>query len=234
MNDGSRYRSFKPFLFVIFIVCIVIAIAWGPGEQDILARQAQWREVVANNLLVAIVVFFAAEVILVGLSLPVATGLSLLAGVLFGRWIGTAVISFSSTLGALFAMLASRYLFRDAVRRWIARRPRWESVIRRFESDGWFYLLLVRMTPILPFFGVNLVAGLAHLRARDYWSATQLGMLPASFAVVSTGAEVGEINSFRELLSISRLWPVMLLVLFPVAVRMAAGRYLARNLPTEG
>jgi uncharacterized membrane protein YdjX (TVP38/TMEM64 family) len=82
---------------------------------------------------------------------------------------------------------------------------------------------------VFPFFMVNLGMGLTRIRVWTYWWATQLGMLPMSFAVVSAGAEMGEINSFRELASIERLWPLMLLVLIPIGLRVAARRYLRRS-----
>ena len=100
---------------------------------------------------------------------------------------------------------------------------------RGVERDGWFYLLLIRMTPVFPFFMVNLGMGLTHIRSWTYTWATQLGMLPMTFVVVSAGAEVGEVNSFRELASLERLWPLMALAAIPLSLRILAGRYLRRH-----
>ena len=209
----------------------------GPSEAEILGRQAAWKAAVADNLLLALVLFCAAELLLVGLSLPVATGLSLLAGFLFGPWVGTLLVSFASTTGALLAMLAARYVLRGSLRRRIAARARWqlwlEALDRGFERDGWFYLLLIRMTPVLPFFAVNLLMGLTRVRPWTYWWTSQLGMLPTSFVVVSAGAGAGEIASFRELASLSKLWPLAFLVVIPIVVRLAAGPYLRRTAPSE-
>ena len=87
------------------------------------------------------------------------------------------------------------------------------------------------MTPVFPFFLVNLGMGLTRIRLWTYWWATQLGMLPMSFVVVSAGAEVGEVSSVRELASLQRLWPLMLLVLIPIGLRLATRRYLRRREP---
>jgi uncharacterized membrane protein YdjX (TVP38/TMEM64 family) len=228
-------RRRLPRLAVALLVAGVVAgfFAFGPSEEEILGKQAEWKAAVNDNLLVALLIFFVVEVVLVGLSVPVATPLSLIAGVLFGRWLGTLVVSFASTLGATIVTLLARYVFRDSLRRRVAARPRWQAALdaldRGVERDGWFYLLLVRLTPVLPFFLINLGMGLTRIRPRTYWWATQLGMLPSTLVVVSAGAEVGEITSFRELASFERLWPLTLLVLVPIALRIAAGRYLRRH-----
>src|SRR5262249_41856594 len=172
------------------------------------------------------------EVILVALSVPLATPLSVLAGVLFGRWLGTLVVSFASTLGAWLAMLTARYVLRDSIRRRLQSRPRWARAMAAFdrgiERDGWFYLLLVRLTPVFPFFLINILAGLTRIRSWTYWWTTQLGMLPMSFVVVSAGAEVGEAESFRDLVRFERLWPLGLLVVVAIGLGVIAGRYLRR------
>jgi uncharacterized membrane protein YdjX (TVP38/TMEM64 family) len=228
-------RRRLPRLAVALLVVGVVTgfFTFGPSEAEILGQQAEWKAAVNENLLVAVLIFFVVEVVLVGLSVPVATPLSLIAGLLFGRWLGTLVVSFASTLGALIVTLLARYVFRDSLRRRVAARPRWQAAVdaldRGVERDGWYYLLLVRLTPVLPFFLINLGMGLTRIRPRTYWWATQLGMLPSTLVVVSAGAEVGEITSFRELASFERLWPLMLLVLVPIALRIAAGRYLRRH-----
>ena len=51
------------------------------------------------------------------LSIPVATGLSLVVGFLFGRWIGMAIILVSATLGSTLVFLGARYVFAEAAQR---------------------------------------------------------------------------------------------------------------------
>ena len=233
MTETRRRRLSRAALALLVIGAAAAFVLFGPSESEILARQADWKAAVADNLFLALLAFFLVEVVLVALSVPVGTGLSVIAGVLFGRWLGTLVVSFASTLGALMAMLAGRYVLRDTVRRWIGHRPRWQAAVaaldRGIERDGWFYLLLIRLTPAFPFFVVNLGMGLTRIRTRTYTWVTQLGMLPVTFVVVSAGAAVGEATSFRELASFERLWPLTALFSIPVGLRLLAGRYLRRR-----
>lgn len=224
-----------PRLFVALLVfgAVTAFFVFGPSEAEILGQQAAWKNSVSDQFWLALLLFFVVEFVLVGLSVPVGTGLSLIAGVLFGRWYGTLAVSFASSIGALLAMLVARYVLSESLRRRIARRPRWQQILnsldRGVERDGWFYMLLIRLTPVLPFFGVNLGMGLTRIRAFTYYWATQLGMLPSTFLVVSAGAEVGEISSFRELASLEHLWPLLLLMIVPVVLKLLAGRYLRQG-----
>jgi uncharacterized membrane protein YdjX (TVP38/TMEM64 family) len=235
MTETLRRRLPRVILALLVLAGIAAFVFFGPSETEVLSYGAAWKAAVRENLVLAVLIFFVAEVVLVALSVPLATLLSVLAGVLFGRWLGTLVVSFASTFGAWLAMLTARYLLRDSIRRRLESRPRWKRAIEVFdrgiERDGWFYLLLVRLTPVFPFFLINVLAGLTRIRSWTYWWTTQLGMLPMTFVVVSAGAEVGEAESFRDLVSFERLWPLGLLVVVAIALRVIAGQYLRRKSP---
>ena len=70
-------------------------------------------------------VFFGVYVAATGLSVPGAAILTLAAGALFGLLRGTVLVSFASSLGALLAFLAARFLLRDSV------QARFASACRR-------------------------------------------------------------------------------------------------------
>src|SRR5258708_5064607 len=110
-----------------------------------------------RQLLLTLLLFFLIYVAITALSLPVATGLSLLAGALFGRWLGTGVVLFAATTGATLAFLSSRFLFREFVERRFGQRL--EAVQRGVERDGPVYLLTLRLVPLFPFFLINLGMG---------------------------------------------------------------------------
>ena len=93
MTDAVRRRLPRALLALAVVGAVAAFYLFGPSESEIFARQAGWKAAVADNLLLAVFIFFIVEVILVGLSVPVATGLSVLAGFMFGRWLGTLVVS---------------------------------------------------------------------------------------------------------------------------------------------
>jgi uncharacterized membrane protein YdjX (TVP38/TMEM64 family) len=176
-----------------------------------------WQEAVRDHLALSLLAFFALYVAVTALSLPAAALLSLVAGALFGRWLGTALISVASTLGATLAFLSSRYLLRD----WVQRRfaARLEPINRGIEREGAYYLFLLRLVPAVPFFLINLGMGLTRLRATTFAGVSWLGMLPGTFLYVNAGTELATLASPAGLLSWRVLASLALLGLVPLAIR---------------
>jgi hypothetical protein len=89
------------------------------------ARPARWPRPLA---------FFAIYVAATALSLPGAVILTLAAGAMFGLGWGLLLVSFASSLGALLAFLAARYLLRDGIQR--ASASGWRPSTKACASDG--------------------------------------------------------------------------------------------------
>ena len=74
------------------------------------------------------------------------------------------MVSVAAMLGAILAFLSARYVFFDAIHRAARTRPRlqrWLAVIDRGLRDhGAYYVLLLRLTPVIPFWALNLGLGL--------------------------------------------------------------------------
>jgi uncharacterized membrane protein YdjX (TVP38/TMEM64 family) len=195
----------------------VVVSAWlGKSFQEFLKQH--WQEVTRwkdDNPWLFGGVFFFVYVGAVGLSLPIAVPLSLAAGVLFGPWYGTLFVSFASTTGACLAFIASRYLFRDLVLRRFGERL--QALNRGVETDGAYYLLSLRLQPVVPFWLINLGMGLTPMRLFTFWIISQIGMLPGTFIYVNVGASAGEIAEAGN------VWPLLLslalLALVPLALR---------------
>jgi uncharacterized membrane protein YdjX (TVP38/TMEM64 family) len=188
------------------------------------------QQATSEHFLLALFAFFLVYVAVTSLSLPIAVWLSLLAGALFGPWIGTAVVSVAATAGATVAMLASRYVLRDWVRRRFGRRL--EGIDRGFERDGAYYLLTLRLIPAVPYWLINLGMGLTPIRTRTYVAATWVGMLPGTFAYVYAGTELGRIESPRDVLAPGILTALLLLACLPLLTRLLVG-WLGRR-PAAG
>ena len=218
-------------LLVALALGFALFLAFGPDEQSVIRESTAWREAARNHLFAALTLFFIAEVVIVAFSVPIGIWMSALGGFLFGFSIGTAAVSVAAMLGAMLAFLAARYVFFDAIHRLANTRPRlkrWITIIDRgFHDHGAYYVLLLRLTPMIPFWALNLGLGLTRLRLCDYWWATQLGMLPATMVVVNAGASLAEITSLRDLLSWRVIVALSLLPLVPFVLHHTVGRWLA-------
>ena len=106
-------------------------------------------------------------------------------GALFGPLWGTVVDLVGGTLGAALAFLAARYLAAD----WVARRAggRLRRVVEGVEAEGWRFVALVRLVPVIPFNLANYALGLTRIPFRQYVVATVAAMLPATAAYAWLG-----------------------------------------------
>lgn len=157
---------------------------------------------------------FALYIVIVALSLPGATIMTLAAGALFGLGSGVLLVSFASTIGATLAFLVARYLFKAPLE---TRFPQRLSAINRgLEKEGAFYLLTLRLVPLFPFFLVNILLGLTRMKTRTYYWVSQLGMLPATLVYTNAGTQLAQLHSPQDILSPAILGSLILLGLFPL------------------
>ncbi|KAK4535595.1 hypothetical protein CDCA_CDCA05G1620 [Cyanidium caldarium] len=110
------------------------------------------------------------------------------AGYLFGVVQGAAVVSLAATAAAATSFLVSRYLFRDWVQQNVAERfPRFRAIDRAIAREGFKIVLLLRLSPLLPFAASNYLYGLTSVGFVPYALASWLGMLPGTLAYVYGG-----------------------------------------------
>jgi pyruvate/2-oxoglutarate dehydrogenase complex dihydrolipoamide dehydrogenase (E3) component/uncharacterized membrane protein YdjX (TVP38/TMEM64 family) len=174
------------------------------------------------------IVFFVAYAGIVAFSIPAGSVMTLAAGAVFGLWEGALMASFASSLGALLAFLATRYLFRDILRRRF-EKP-FKVVDEGISRDGRLYLFSLRTIPIFPFFLVNIAMALTRIRAWTFYWVSQLGMLPGTILFVNAGSQLAEIDDPSDILSPGVLASFALLGLFPWLSKTAFSLYRRRAL----
>ena len=179
--------------------------------------QASFAAIYDQRPVMVTVAFFAIYVAITALSLPGAAIMTLAAGASFGLVWGTVVVSFASTLGATLAMLAARYLLRDSIEsRFSAKLA---DVNRGIAKEGSFYLFTLRLVPLIPFFALNLLMGLTHMKTWTFFWVSQVGMFAGTVAYVNAGTEIAKIDSLRSILSPGLIGSFVLLGLLPLAIK---------------
>lgn len=219
-SKRSRVRLAAQILLVVVIVALLVA---GWRHRVSLQALKNSRDTLlaldAAHPLAFAAAFFGLYVVATAISLPVAELMTVAAGALFGLFEGTVLVSFASTLGATLAMLSSRFLFRDSVRRHAGERLRGMEL--GMARDGAFYVFSLRLVPAIPFFLINLLAGLMPMKLRTFWWVSQLGMLPATLVYVGAGTQLGQLTSLSGLLSPTLIGALVLIALLPWLARGA-------------
>jgi len=154
---------------------------------------------------------------LVTLFLPIAAPMTVVAGALFGFWMGVLIASFAAALAATLAFWLSRSILHDTIQRHFGERL--AAVNAGMAKDGAFYLFSMRLVPVIPFFIINLVMGLTPIRTRTFYWVTQLGMLAGILIYVNAGTELAEVDSPGDVLSPGLLGSLALLGVFPILTR---------------
>jgi rhodanese-related sulfurtransferase len=98
------------------------------------------------------------------------------------------------------AFLAARYLASD----WIARKTagRLRQLVEGVEAEGWRFVALMRLVPLVPFNLLNYALGLTRIRLTHYTLATLVCMAPGAAAYAWLGhagrqAAAGDAEALR-------------------------------------
>ncbi|MFO1412930.1 MAG: TVP38/TMEM64 family protein [Burkholderiales bacterium] len=230
MTPAARARLARGAIALVFVAGIGAFFALGgPGYLTLESLQQHRDELLAftqSHYPLAFALAFATYVAAVAFSLPGAVLLSLAAGFLFGKWMGTLLVVFAATLGATLVFVAARYVFAEAARRRMGALG--ERINAGFTRDAWSYLLFLRLVPAFPFFLVNLAPAFSSIPLSTFVGATFVGIIPGTFVFVNLGETLGRIDSLQGLVSAPTLGAFALLgvlSLLPVAVRWWRGRH---------
>jgi uncharacterized membrane protein YdjX (TVP38/TMEM64 family) len=172
----------------------------------------------AQNPKTALVLFFFSYIFVIATSLPSgATLLSLLAGALFGLPVAVLLVSFGSSIGATIVFFIARFLLRD----WVQSKfkNKLTAINKGIQDQGNLYLATLRLTPIFPFFMINLLMGLTPIKASNYYWVSQLSMLPGTIIYINAGTELGKLQSLKGIFSPGIIISFILVALFPHVVK---------------
>jgi uncharacterized membrane protein YdjX (TVP38/TMEM64 family) len=176
------------------------------------ANRQMLQDYYVSHKLIMVAGFMVIYIVQTALSLPGAAIMSLASGAIFGSIMGTVYANIAATIGATLAFLVTRYLLRDVVLNKFGSKL--EGMNRELETQGFNYLLFLRLVPVFPFFLINLAAGLTRLPLRTFFIGTMLGIIPGGFVYVNAGASLATIDSLSGIASPRVLGSFALLGLF--------------------
>ena len=209
----------------------------GPQYLDLETAQALLRDMndwVQANLWLAVLAYMVFYALAVSISVPGALWFTIGSGFLFGPFLGTGVAVFGATVGATIIFLAARYAFAD----WA--RTKFPGYIKKlqdgFKQDAFSYVMILRLIPALPFFGINIATALLNVPVRAYFFGTLLGVIPGAYVYATLGdtaaqAAIEGVPSFTSLLTpqlIGAIIAFLVLAILPIAYK----RFTAKK--TEG
>jgi uncharacterized membrane protein YdjX (TVP38/TMEM64 family) len=211
----------KIFFGLVFFA--IITISYFADLSDIISFEIikntyqDIKLLVAKNYYFYFIIFFIIYVVVTAFALPISLLKTLLAGALFGFWPGLILVSFASSIGSTFCFLFSRFALRAYVQKRFNNYL--EKINKGIEEDGWLYLLFLRLSPVFPFFIINLVFGLTKMKTFQFYLVSQVGMFIGTAIFVNAGAQIGSINSIEEILTAKIIISLTLIGIFPLMIK---------------
>lgn len=146
---------------------------------------------IGQNFILSVLIYAILYILLVGLSIPGATFMTLTGGFLFGQWIGTMATVIAATLGATILFVSAKMAAADILSR---RTGSWIKKMQQgFQNNAFSYLLTLRLIPLFPFVAINLAAAFFQIPLSTFFWGTFLGIIPGSFVYVSMGVALREV-----------------------------------------
>jgi len=170
-------------LAALALVALVAASRVLPVGEWLRAFQS-WvsRQGALGGVLYAIVYTVAALLFVPGSVLTIGAGL------LFGLFWGTVIVSLASTAAAALAFLIARYVARGKVEGLAKRSEKFAAIDAAVREEGWRVVALLRLSPLVPFNLSNYLYGLTPVAFGPYVLASWAAMLPATIVYVWIGA----------------------------------------------
>jgi uncharacterized membrane protein YdjX (TVP38/TMEM64 family) len=195
---GSTLARFAPLLVLAAAAALVLAMGW--QHELTLASLARRRDALAGlvetHFFLALIGFVGLYVLVVALSVPGATLLTVAGGVLFGWFIGGSAALIGATVGAILVFLVARHALGDFLQRKAGARL--AALADGFKADAFSYLLFLRLVPLFPFWLVNLAPALLGVRLGVFALATLIGIIPGTFVFAFVGAGLDSVIGAQE------------------------------------
>ncbi len=174
----------KIILLVIFFLIILL------NFQKILSYYDNARTFIESSGFYGPLIYGLLMIIAILIAPIPASPLVILAGSLFGPWLGMLYTLIFATLGAIIAFLIARFLLRNSLSRYYEGHHWYKKIEGRNDINIAYLVFLTRLMPQVSFDVVSYLAGLTKLRASWFAIATFLGMIPIVFLLSFLGSAI--------------------------------------------
>tara|TARA_Y100000591_G_C21612626_1_gene583656 strand:+ start:55 stop:774 length:720 start_codon:yes stop_codon:yes gene_type:complete len=117
--------------------------------------------------------------------------LALIAGFIFGKWLGLLFALIGMTLGATLLYIFANFFLKEIIRDKFLTR--FKSLEEKFKKSEFIYLLIYRFVGGIPFQIQNILPCIFDVKIFNFFWSTFLGIIPSIFLIISIGSGLEEI-----------------------------------------
>ena len=201
-NTAGGNKQLLKRAMPLVLVAALLFIGWFNNLHELFSlssliqNRTYLGQIVSDNYVFAIFAYVALYILLVGISFPGASFVTIAGGLFFGGFAGGLLTVIGATLGAVVIFLIARSSFGDVLEK--KAGPFISKMLDGFKEDQFLYLLSLRFTPIFPFWVVNIVPALLNVKVLPYAAATFLGIIPGTFAYAYIGSGLDSIIDAQQ------------------------------------
>ena len=142
-----------------------------------------------NILLLSIgfVIFTIVWVFLLGFGSPIL----LIAGFVFGKWLGVLLAVSSMTIGATLLYIFANYFFRETIKEKFLNK--YIDLENKFRRNEFVFFLIYRFVGGIPFQIANILPLLFDIRIKNYFFGSLIGLIPQAFVATSLGSGIEQV-----------------------------------------
>ena len=143
-----------------------------------------------SNFLLVSILFFTFTIIWV-LLLGFGTPILLIAGFIFGKWIGSFYAIIGLTVGATLLYIFANYFLKDFIEENFSKK--FSNLKEKFKKNEFNFFLIYRFVGGIPFAISNILPTIFNIKLKNFFFGSLLGMYPQVFIWVSLGSGLNKI-----------------------------------------
>ena len=196
----EKAKKIKIFIGLFYLVAICLFLYFFFSKfslQDLTSydfireNRSYFFELKNSNLFLISIIFLLLTILWVFPFLGFGSPVALLGGFIFGKWIGTFIVVLGLSIGATFLYVFGNYFLKDFIREKFLNR--FKSLEIKFKKSEFTFLLVYRFIGGIPWQLSCLIPTLFNVRAKNFFFASLIGIIPQIFLAVSIGSGLEKI-----------------------------------------
>tara|TARA_A100001011_G_C14006581_1_gene713691 strand:+ start:55 stop:777 length:723 start_codon:yes stop_codon:yes gene_type:complete len=192
MEKAKKYKLFIGLTYLILLSVFLFLFFSKFSLQEITSydfikkNRSYFFELKNSNLFLVFLIFLISTILWVFPFLGFGSPIALLGGFIFGKWIGTIVVTLGLSIGATFLYIFGNYFLKDIVREKFL--DKYKKLETKFKDSEFIYLLVYRFIGGIPWQLSCLLPTIFNVKISNFFFATLIGIIPQIFLAVSIGS----------------------------------------------
>ena len=196
----EKAKKIKIFIGLFYLVAICLFLYFFFSKfslQDLTSydfireNRSYFFELKNSNLFLISIIFLLLTILWVFPFLGFGSPVALIGGFIFGKWVGTLIVVLGLSIGATFLYVFGNYFLKDLIREKFLNR--FKSLEIKFKKSEFTFLLIYRFIGGIPWQLSCLIPTLFNVRAKNFFFASLIGIIPQIFLAVSIGSGLEKI-----------------------------------------